>query len=81
MSEPARDQQMLLLGEIKGLVQALATGQDAMRSRLDAMDARLRHVEQRAAVSGAVSGGAMGVGVALLVESVRTWLRNTGKGL
>lgn len=79
MSEP-RDQQLLMLGEIKGMVQSMQAGQDVMASRLEAMDARLRSVEQRAAVSGAVSGGVMGVGVALIVETVRGWARSTGKG-
>jgi len=79
MTEPARDQQLLMLGEIKGIVQSLKSGQDLMNNRLDSMDERLRSVEQRAAVSGAISGGVMGVGMALIVESVRTWLRGTGK--
>jgi len=69
-----------MLGEIKGMVQSMQAGQDVMASRLEAMDARLRSVEQRAAVSGAVSGGVMGVGVALIVETVRGWARSTGKG-
>jgi hypothetical protein len=80
MTEPLRDQQLLMLGEIKGIVQALKSGQDSLHSRLEAMDGRLRSVEQRAAVTGAVSGGVMGVGVALIIESVRSFLRISGKG-
>lgn len=73
-------QHTLLLGEIKGLVQSLKDGQDLTNSRLDRMDERLRTVEQRAALNGAVSGGVMGVGMALIVESVRSWMRISGKG-
>lgn len=80
MSDPTRDQQLLMLGEIRGIAQSLKDGQDLMAKRLDTMDERLRKVEQRAAVNGAVSGGVMGVGMALIVETVRAWVRSTGKG-
>ena len=80
MSDTTRDQQLLMLGEIKGLVESLKTGQNQTMERLDRMDDRLRKVEQRAAVNGAVSGGIMGVGMALIVETARNWMRSTGKG-
>lgn len=80
MSDSTRDQQLLMLGEIKGLVESLKTGQNQTMERLDRMDDRLRKVEQRAAVNGAVSGGIMGVGMALVVETLRSWMRSTGKG-
>lgn len=83
MTAPMSDQQMMMLGEIKGLVKALQDGQDTLHARLetrmDAMDGRLRSVEQRAAVGGAISGGVMGVGMALIVESVQSLLRAAGK--
>lgn len=78
-------QQLLLLGEIKGLVQGLKDGQDATNERLDkidgrmdSMDGRLRAVEQRAAVIGAASGGVMALGTALIVESIKGWLNSHG---
>lgn len=86
-SEKDRDrtQELLLLGQIHGMVQGLKDGQEAanrridqmsnrMNERLDGIDGRLRQVEQKAAVAGAVSGGAMAVGTALIIEGIKTWL-------
>lgn len=84
MSEShTRTQELLLLGQIHGLVQALKDGQDRQNRRMDGfdtrfdgLDGRLRKVEQRAAVFGAASGGAMAVGTALLGEAIKQWFRN-----
>ena len=46
-----------------------------VEGRVDAQDERLRSVEQRAAVMGAISGSAVSVGVALMVEGLREWLK------
>jgi len=80
-----RTQELLLLGEIKGLVQSLKEGQDEQNKRfdrvderLDRMDGRLRVVEQKAAMVGAVSGGAMAIGTALIVEGIKHWLGRGG---
>lgn len=74
-----------LLGQIHSMVVALKEGQDLQNqrfdkldSRMDTMDGRLRAVEQRTAVVGAVSGGAMGVGMALLVEALKQWVKRGG---
>lgn len=77
----AHDDDRYLLGQIHGIVQALRDGQEVMRERLETMDHRLRAVEQHAAFTGAVSGGAISVGVTLLIESVRGWMRGSGKGI
>jgi hypothetical protein len=74
MTTPERTQELLLLGEIKGIVQSLKDGQDIQAKKLDAMDGRLRKVEQKAAVIGATSGAVMSVGVALVVEGLKQWL-------
>lgn len=81
----ALQQQLLLLGEIKGIVQGLRDGQVATNERLDKIDERfegfdrrLRHVEQRAAVFGAASGGAMAIGTALIIEGIKVWLGRGG---
>ena len=73
-----------LLGEIKGLVESLRDGQKGMQDqllavgqRVDKVDDRLRVVEQRSAVMGAVSGGAMAIGIQLIIESLKAW---AGKG-
>lgn len=73
-----------LLGEIKGIVEGLRDGQQATNAqlvalgqRVDKVDDRLRVVEQRSAVMGAVSGGAMAIGIQLIIESLKAW---AGKG-
>jgi hypothetical protein len=85
MAEESRTQELLLLGQIHGLVQALKDGQDVTNRRIDhidkrfdALDARLRTVEQKAAVYGAASGGAMALGTALIVEGIKHWLGRGG---
>lgn len=92
--------QLLLLGEIKGIVEGLKGAQeqntrelqtlraeqaakiDTLRTevngRFERIDERLRAQEQRSAVVGAVSGGAMSIGVALIVEGIRQWLKRGG---
>lgn len=88
MSSENNDQHLMLLGEIKGIVQGLRDGQQAQADQLravqegmGAMDGRLRTVEQGlvrvGAQAGAVSGGAMAIGVALIVETLKAWV---GKG-
>jgi hypothetical protein len=85
--DPTNAQQLLLLGEIKGIVQGLRDGQAAQDRRManietaaTSMDARLRKVEVRSATFGAVSGGVMGVGMALLVEVLKDSVRRAGSG-
>jgi hypothetical protein len=84
-----QQQQLLLLGEIKGIVQGLQAGQQATNARLDKLEARidermdgidtrLRHVEQRAAIFGAASGGAMAIGTALIIEGLKAWFTRGG---
>lgn len=81
-----RTQELLLLGQIHGMVQSLQKGMDVMNTRidnlservderLDGIDNRLRQVEQKAAAAGAVSGGAMAVGTALVIEGLKIWMR------
>lgn len=85
-----RRQELLLLGQIHGLVQSLKDGQDLQNRRMDRMeqrmeehysglDSRLREVEKKAAVAGALSGGAVAVGTALVVEGIRQFM-NGGLG-
>jgi len=65
---------MFMLGEIKGKL-------DAMDKRFDAvegMDKRLRKVEMRAAMNGATTGGIMGVGMSVLVLSIKEALKTQG---
>lgn len=86
-----RRQELLLLGQIHGLVQSLKDGQDQQNRRMDRMesrmeehynglDSRLREVEKKAAVAGAVSGGAVAVGTALVVEGIKNFMRGGSLG-
>ncbi len=82
-----RKQELLLLGEIKGIVQGLKDTVDLQNNRfdklderLDSVDERLRTVEQKAAVTGALSGGAMAVGVALIIEGIKGWVKGGAAG-
>lgn len=94
MSEQNQDrkQELLLLGQIHGMVQSLKDGQDQQNRRMDRMeqrmeehynglDTRLREVEKKAALAGAVSGGAVAVGTALIVEGIKQFVRGGGTGL
>ncbi len=58
----------LLLGEIKGKLDLVIERQDQTNDRLDKLDGRLRQVEKRSALNGAISGGLVSVGVALMIE-------------
>ena len=88
--DDARTQELFMLGQIHGLVQSIREGQDLQNRRMDrieqrmeehykGLDERLREVEKKAAVAGAVSGGAVAVGTALVAEGIRLFLRgNSG---
>lgn len=79
----ATDEHTLLLGEIKGQLSQVIENQktndqnvckrfDAIDERFDGFDTRLRTVEQKAAVSGAVAGSLASVAIALIIEKVKT---------
>lgn len=67
-----------MLGEISGKLDGVSKHLVQQDVRLDAIDGRLRAVEQKAAITGAVSGGAMSIGVALLIEGGKQWLATKG---
>lgn len=75
---PESSQELILLGQLKGGVEALQIGQTATHAMLNSMDERLRKVETRAALNGAVSGGVMTIGVMLITETVKGWLTRGG---
>lgn len=74
------DQHLMLLGEIKGKVDGLANADEQHSEILRSIDSRLRTVEQKAAVNGAVSGGVVSVGMALIIEAARQWMGRGGAG-
>lgn len=117
MTEPTHQsaslsaEQLLLLGEIKGLVSSLREDHQRLEDRLadqlgategrlgdridatkksvtdldirlsgriDVVDARLRTVEQRSAAYGALAGSATSIGILLLVESLKAFIKRGG---
>ena len=76
------------LQELDGRVEArfnrtdrrIAELDERVDNRLNGIDARLREVEKKAAVAGAVSGGAVAVGTALVVEGIKQFMRGGGLG-
>jgi hypothetical protein len=74
------DQHLVLLGEIKGEVKSLAAKTDDQTDLIRAMDARVRTLEMKGAVNGAVSGGIVSVGMALIIEAGRQWIGRGGAG-
>lgn len=83
--------ELMLLGRMDGKLDGIITHlgqQDARIDKLDqrmeerhnAMDQRLRVVEQKAAVAGAISGSAVSIGIALAIEGVKQWISRGGLG-
>ncbi|MDD2711380.1 MAG: hypothetical protein PHU77_00530 [Simplicispira sp.] len=83
--------ELMLLGKMDGKLDGITahlTRQDQridaldnrMEERHKAMDKRLRVVEQKAAVAGAISGSAVSIGIALAIEGVKQWLGRGGPG-
>ena len=62
------DEHALLLGEIKGKLDLMIASQGETNERLEKMDTRLRKVEAKSALNGAISGGLVSIGVALMIE-------------
>lgn len=82
-------EEMMLLGKMDGKLDGITAHlnrqdkriddlDERMNGRLNDIDTRLREVEKKAAVAGALSGGAVAVGTALIVEGLKQWLRGGG---
>lgn len=61
------------LGRIEGQLHGINQSLETHGKQLVAIDGRLRSAENKAAYAGGKAGVLTGVGVALLVESVRAW--------
>lgn len=83
--------ELMLLGKIDGKLDGITAHlnrqdqriqelDERVDQRLNSIDTRLREVEKKAAVAGAVSGGAVAVGTALIVEGIKTYFRGRGLG-
>lgn len=63
---------LLLLGEIKGELK----GVNKRLDKVDDIDKRLRVVEKKAAVNGAISGGVISVGIVLVMEGLKAAVKH-----
>lgn len=83
--------ELMLLGKMDGKLDSITAHLSRQDQRIDALDQRmeerhnaidkrLRVVEQKAAVAGAISGSAVSIGIALAIEGVKQWLSRGGAG-
>ncbi len=88
---PMEKDELMLLGKMDGKLDSITAHLNRQDQRIDALDQRmeerhnaidkrLRVVEQKAAVAGAVSGSAVSIGIALAIEGVKQWLGRGGAG-
>jgi len=73
-----QDEVMFMLGKIKGQLEGVQKSVDAQNVSVTNIDKRLRTVEKSAAVHGAVGGGLVGVGIALISESIKAAFKTHG---
>ena len=88
---PMEKDELMLLGKMDGKLDSITAHLSRQDQRIDALDQRmeerhnaidkrLRVVEQKAAVAGAVSGSAVSIGIALAIEGVKQWMSRGGAG-
>lgn len=65
------DEHALLLGEIKGKLEMLMDSVGNLADGTQRLDDRLGKLETRAAAHGALAGGVISVGLALIIEKVK----------
>ena len=70
--------QAKMLGEVHGIVTMMRDQQKQQTEQLAGLDARLRDQENTAARHGAFAGSAMAIGVSLIVEGAKGWLKLKG---
>ncbi len=73
-------EELMLLGKMDGKLDGITAHLTRQDKRMDTIDNRLRMVEQKAAVAGAISGSAASIGIALAIEGVKQWLGRGGPG-
>ncbi|MEW6416172.1 MAG: hypothetical protein AB1482_13075 [Pseudomonadota bacterium] len=73
----ANDEHSLLLGEIKGKLEMLTDTVGNLADGTQRLDERLGKLETRAAAHGALAGGLISVGLALIIEKIKSM---TGMG-
>ncbi|MGH1577719.1 hypothetical protein [Planktotalea sp.] len=60
------------LGEISATLKSIQKTQNDQTVSLKSMDARMRNVETKGAVTGAVTGGVMAIAIALIKDTFKT---------
>lgn len=78
MSEPQANDHAFILGQIHGRLQGIEAAQTTQATALKTIDDRLRDQEVTSAKFGALSGGAVSIGIALMAESLKNWLAGGG---
>ncbi|KIO49609.1 hypothetical protein SQ11_05670 [Nitrosospira sp. NpAV] len=63
------DEHTRLLGKIEGKLDMVIASQEQTNVRLEGIDGRVRGIEAKAAVNGALTGGLVSIGVALAIEN------------
>lgn len=65
------DDHILLLGKINGKLDLVIEQQKDHGAQLNTLDDRLRKVEKKAAIGGALVGGLVSIGVELIADPIR----------
>ena len=60
------------LGEIRGLLEGVSRDIGELKGSVGGIDSRLRRVEAKSAVNGAVAGGVLGVATALVTATLKS---------
>lgn len=65
------DEHARLLGEVRGKLDMINSNVERQADALEGIEARIGKLEARAAVHGAVAGGVISVGLALVIEKIK----------
>jgi hypothetical protein len=68
------------LGRLEGIVDMLRDQHMATHAKLDAMSGEITSLKVEAGKQGAVYGGVMAIGVALIIEGAKGWLKQKTGG-
>ena len=64
------NENLLLLGEIKGRLDHIRNDQEVLIRKMEAIDSRLRAVEIKSALSGAVTGAIVSLTIAFIKQQI-----------
>lgn len=72
------DEIMRALGNIEGQLEGIKGQQTAQGKKLDKIDDRMRKVELKSAINGGITGSIAGIGVSLIVASLKEVIKTNG---